>query len=174
VLDELFLGGKPAQVRGVFADPICVMVSCLSLCSQESGQTGIITTVAGSNWAFPSDVSVAVNVPLGNVSGVAVDSQGNIYVADSNNQRIFMVRPNGSIQIVAGNGTAGFSGDGGPATSASLYSPSGVAVDASGDPSSRTPGTTESGRYQPTAPLRPSRAAVTPASATAGRRRRRR
>jgi uncharacterized protein (TIGR03437 family) len=113
---------------------IRILVSCLGFCLQASGQTGTITTVAGGTpFTFPTNVTVALNAPLGNVTGVAVDSKGNIYVADIGNQRVFQVSPAGGIQVVAGNGTAGFSGDGGLATSAELYSPEGVAVDASGN-----------------------------------------
>jgi uncharacterized protein (TIGR03437 family) len=65
-------------------------------------------------------------------SGVAVDSAGNLYIADYFNQRIRKVS-NGVITTVAGNGTWGFSGDNGPATSAQLYNPNGLAVDSSGN-----------------------------------------
>ena len=91
------------------------------------------STVAGSNWVFPANVTVALNAPLGQVSGVTVDSHGNVYLADLGNARIFAVSPTGGIRIVAGNGTPGFSGDGGPATAASLSSPYGMAVDALGN-----------------------------------------
>ena len=111
---------------------IPVLLSYLGFCSQANGQ-GIITTVAGSNWVFPANVTVALNAPLGQVSGVTVDSHGNVYLADLGNARIFAVSPTGGIRIVAGNGTPGFSGDGGPATAASLSSPYGMAVDALGN-----------------------------------------
>ena len=62
---------------------------------------------------------------------MAVDGAGNLYIADSYNIR--KVTPNGIITTVAGDGTAGYSGDNGPATSAQLYWPSGVAVDAAGN-----------------------------------------
>ena len=60
---------------------------------------------------------------------MAVDSAGNIYIADYGNNRIRKVTAAGIISTVAGNGTGGFCGDGGPATWAELNSPSGVAVD---------------------------------------------
>jgi uncharacterized protein (TIGR03437 family) len=63
---------------------------------------------------------------------MAVDSAGNLYIADANNNRICKVS-NGVITTVAGNGTAGYSGDGGPATSAELNSPRGIAVDSAGN-----------------------------------------
>ena len=116
---------------------VCVLVSCLSLCSQASGQNGIITTVAGSNWVFPSDVTIALNAPLGRMVSVAVDAQGNLYAADASNNIVVRVTPAGALSVVAGNGSAGFSGDGGPATSASLTLSSGdqagVAVDSAGN-----------------------------------------
>jgi uncharacterized protein (TIGR03437 family) len=111
---------------------IWALLSYLGFCAPASGQ-GIITTVAGSNWVFPPNVTMALNAPLGQVSGVTVDSHGNVYLADSGNAQIFAVSPNGGIRIVAGNGTPGFSGDGGPATAASLSSPYSMALDASGN-----------------------------------------
>src|SRR5262249_32598854 len=63
--------------------------------------------------------------------GIAVDAAGNLYIADAGNYRIRKVT-NGTITTVAGNGTAGFSGDNGPATDAELYYPTGVAVDLAG------------------------------------------
>jgi uncharacterized protein YjiK len=65
-------------------------------------------------------------------AGIALDSAGNLYIADDYNYCIRKVA-NGVITTVAGNGTQGFSGDGGPATSAQLFQPFGVAVDATGN-----------------------------------------
>ena len=65
--------------------------------------------------------------------GVAVDGSGNLYIADYDNDRVRKVDASGTITTVAGTGTAGFSGDGGPATSAQLNAPYGVAVDGSGN-----------------------------------------
>ena len=70
-----------------------------------------------------------LNVPY----GVAVDATGNIYIADSNNGRVRKVSPGGIITTVAGNGTLGYSGDNGVATSAELRDPQGVAVDGFGN-----------------------------------------
>ena len=85
---------------------------------------GTITTVAGngSAAAFSGDGGPAISASLGAPNGVAVDSAGNLYIADTYNDRIRKVS-NGTITTVAGNGNYGFSGDGGPATSASLDSP---------------------------------------------------
>lgn len=64
---------------------------------------------------------------------VNVDADDNIYIADSNNYRVRKVLKNGFIMAVAGTGTTGFSGDGGPATSAQISSPEGIAVSPAGD-----------------------------------------
>ena len=95
---------------------------------------GVITTVAGSGTpgGFSGDGGPATSAQLNNPNGVAVDSAGNLYISDYNNKRIRKVA-NGVITTVAGNGTAGFSGDGGPATSAQLSCSCGVAVDSAGN-----------------------------------------
>ena len=97
---------------------------------------GIITTVAGNYSTGEShggDGGAATNASLYNPCGVAVDAAGNLFIADTFNGRIRKVDTNGIITTVAGNGTNGYSGDGGAATNASLYNPDGVAVDATGN-----------------------------------------
>jgi trimeric autotransporter adhesin len=97
--------------------------------------TGIITTVAGNGTrGYSGDGSLATSATLTNPYGVAVDASGNIYIADTYNGRIRLVtKTTGIITTVAGNGTRGYSGDGGLATSSTLTNPYGVAVDASGN-----------------------------------------
>jgi uncharacterized protein (TIGR03437 family) len=96
--------------------------------------TGVLTVVAGNGiQAFSGDGGPATSASLEEAEEVAVDTAGNLFIADTNNNRIRKVNPGGIITTVAGNGTAGFSGDGGPATSASLNSPQGIAVDATGN-----------------------------------------
>jgi hypothetical protein len=107
----------------------------------EVGTNGIITTVAGDGGfragagvgGYSGDGGPATNAELSDPSGVAVDASGNLFIADYHNQRIRKVGTNGIITTVAGNGIGGYSGDGGPATNAELTTPSGVAVDASGN-----------------------------------------
>ena len=93
--------------------------------------TGVITTVAGNGTAgYSGDGSSATSAELNYPWGVALDSSGNIYIADTSNSRIRKVNVStGVITTVAGDGTAGFSGDGGSATSAELYFPFGLATD---------------------------------------------
>ncbi len=96
--------------------------------------SGIISTVAGNGTdGFSGDGGPATQAQLGSPSGVAVDGAGNIYIADTQNLRIRKVNTSGIITTIAGNGTAGFSGDLGPATSASLSYPQGVYADNSGN-----------------------------------------
>ena len=94
--------------------------------------TGTITTIAGGG-GFGEDGGPATQVRLNLPYGVAVDGTGNLYIADTNSDRIRKVDSTGTITTIAGTGEQGFSGDGGPATQASLNSPFGVAVDGAGN-----------------------------------------
>ncbi len=76
---------------------------------------------------------IAAQAQLAGPSGLALDSGRNLYIADTRNHRVLRVTPNGVIATVAGTGTPGFSGDGGPAAAAQISSPNGVAVDAAGN-----------------------------------------
>jgi trimeric autotransporter adhesin len=95
--------------------------------------TGIITTVAGDGTSgHKGDGGLATSASLYYTKGVAVDASGNIYIVDSFYVRM-VTKSTGIITTLAGDGTEGFKGDGGQATSASLFSPVGIAVDASGN-----------------------------------------
>jgi hypothetical protein len=106
---------------------------------------GDIYTVAGSGtFGFSGDGGPATAAELGSPGQTAVDGAGNLVIADSGNNRVRVVAAGagtfygqamtpGDIYTVAGSGTFGFSGDGGPALSAGLSRPQGVAVDAAGD-----------------------------------------
>jgi RHS repeat-associated protein len=103
---------------------------------EVNAATGIVTTVAGNGTAgYSGDGGLATSAEIRpNQSGIAVDSSGNLFIADFFNQRIREVSAStGIITTVAGNGTAGYSGDGGLATSAELHWPQGVALDSAGD-----------------------------------------
>ncbi|MBC7552407.1 MAG: T9SS type A sorting domain-containing protein, partial [Taibaiella sp.] len=95
---------------------------------------GIITTVAGDFSAgFSGDGGPASTARLYNPTGIATDRSGNIYICDLGNNRVRKVSAAGIITTIAGNGTAGYSGDGGAATAAKLSSPNDVVVDNSGN-----------------------------------------
>jgi uncharacterized protein (TIGR03437 family) len=94
---------------------------------------GGITTVAGTGVpAFSGDEGAATAASLSGPRGVAVDDNGNIFIADTGNNRIRLITLDGVIHTIAGENAAGFAGDGGPATSAQLFSPGGLFLDVSG------------------------------------------
>lgn len=91
--------------------------------------TGIITTVAGSQMAgFSGDGGAATQARMTNPWGIATDNRGNLYFTDMDNNRIRMIDPAGIIHTLVGNGSNGFSGDGGPPLAAALNAPYGVAI----------------------------------------------
>jgi sugar lactone lactonase YvrE len=96
--------------------------------------TGIVTTVAGTGTAgYSGDGGPAVAARLNSPQRLAIDSVGNIFIADSGNNVVRRVdAATGTITTVAGTGAGGFRGDGGPATSALLRKPRGVALDGDG------------------------------------------
>jgi sugar lactone lactonase YvrE len=92
--------------------------------------SGRITTVAGNGQqGFSGDGGRATRAKLKAPSGLALDAAGNLYIADSGNNRVRKVNRSGKINTVAGNGKGGFSGDGGKATKAKLNYPIGLALD---------------------------------------------
>ncbi|SPE41124.1 NHL repeat containing protein (fragment) [Candidatus Sulfopaludibacter sp. SbA3] len=94
---------------------------------------GTISTYAGNGTGgFAGEGVPATSASVHSPYGLAVDAAGNLYIADSQNNRIRKVSTGGIITTVAGTGVGGFSGDGGPATSAQIDRPFGVAVDLSG------------------------------------------
>jgi uncharacterized protein (TIGR03437 family) len=94
---------------------------------------GTITTIAGGGNSGFGDGGSAMSAQVNNPWDVTVDAGGNIFIADSNNLRVRKVTPDGIITTIAGNGSADFFGDGGPATSAQLRVPDAVAVDVAGN-----------------------------------------
>ena len=96
--------------------------------------SGVISTVAGTGTSgFSGDGGAAVNAQLASPYGLAVDSGGNLYIADNSNVRIRRVDTSGTITTVAGSGVCCYAGDGGAAADAQLGYPDGVAVDAAGN-----------------------------------------
>ena len=102
-------------------------------CVRKIDTNGIISTVAGNGMVgFSGDGGMATNAELNYISFVALDGIGNLFIVDQGNNRIRKVDSKGIITTVAGNGAAGFSGDGGVATNAELNAPWGLSLDASG------------------------------------------
>jgi len=96
--------------------------------------TGRITTIAGqTNRGFRGDGVPALQAELDYPRGLVLDGAGNLYFADAYNHRVRKITPAGIITTVAGTGTAGYNGDGLPATSARLYQPMDLALDAQGN-----------------------------------------
>jgi trimeric autotransporter adhesin len=95
---------------------------------------GIITTFAGTGTAgFSGDGGPATQATLNFPQGIAFDSKGDLIIADRVNNRLRMVSPDGNISTIAGDGTPGSTGNGGPATAAGLNQPDVVATDSAGD-----------------------------------------
>jgi len=116
---------------------LAVAISCsdkssVSEPSAPSSSQSVITTVAGSRSSFSGDTGPADQANLNGPDAIVLDARGNLYIADALNQRIRKVDAMGIITTLAGNGTAGFSGDGGPAGASQLSNPWGIAVDKTG------------------------------------------
>jgi uncharacterized protein (TIGR03437 family) len=109
---------------------VCLGLVCLSA---AHGQQYTIQTLTGNGSAgFVGDGGDPAAAQLSSPQSVALDSKGNLYIADTGNQRIRMISASGgSITTIAGTGTLGYSGDKGAATSATFSSPSGLAFDSS-------------------------------------------
>ena len=103
---------------------------------EVAAATGDISTIAGDGTGAPGfsgDGALAIHAKLDAPYGIALDYAGNLYIADSGNNRVRVVNTSGNIATYAGNGTPAYLGDGGAATSAELYSPLGVACDPAGN-----------------------------------------
>ena len=98
-------------------------------CIRKISGAGIISTIAGTTTAgFANDGQPATLAELNQPQGVAADSAGNIFIADYGNQRVRRIDTNGVMATLGGDGISGYSGDGGPAYRAELYSPTGVTI----------------------------------------------
>jgi uncharacterized protein (TIGR03437 family) len=128
--------GGPATAAGIFAPAGIAVDSSGNIYVSEGFARvrkfkvgGTIATFAGSNQSgFSGDGGPAAQARLFFPAGLAFDAAGRLYIADSYNEAVRRVNLDGTIATIAGNGVGAFTGDGGPATSASLSRPTGVAV----------------------------------------------
>ena len=106
-----------------------------SVIRKVDARSGMISTVAGTGTAgFAGDQGPAIAAQLNSPRGVTVDTQGNLFIADTGNQRVReLAARNGIITTIAGNGSKGYSGDGGPSARAQLNKPYAIAIDAAGN-----------------------------------------
>ncbi|MES2776068.1 MAG: hypothetical protein V4722_17965 [Bacteroidota bacterium] len=101
---------------------------------RKIGTDGIIITVGGNGGSgFSGDGGPAISAQISTPNGLVADNRGNIFVSDRDNQRVRKIASNGIISTIAGNGTAGFSGDGANAVLASLVYPADLALDTAGN-----------------------------------------
>lgn len=147
-------GGAATRVGVGLSDPVAIAMDAAgnlyiadtnnNAVRKVTASTGIITTIAGqgpTSAGYSGDGGPAVFAHLSHPKGVTVDASGNVYIADTFNQRIRMVTPNGIISTVVGTGvltltsSAGTNnlGDGGLATAATLNYPAGLSIDSSGN-----------------------------------------
>src|SRR5258706_3907751 len=98
--------------------PHCVLLFALL----EGGLSAqnVVTTIAGLDPIFDGVGKPAVSVPIGYINGVATDGSGNVYFTDPLEHLVLRVAPDGTLSVIAGNGIAAYSGDGGPATAAAI------------------------------------------------------
>ena len=134
--------GGPASNAQLFGPADIVFAPDGSLLIADSGNDmirkvgldGVITTFAGNQeHGYHGDGGPATGTSLATPDALVMDSSGNLYIADSANARVRKVSPDGIITTVAGNGTTGSSGDGGPAQLAKINYPRGIAVDSAGN-----------------------------------------
>ena len=140
-LGESGVGGSALQVKLDFPDGVAtdmhgnVYIADSSNCRVlKVAPTGVVNIAAGNaSCGYSGDTAPAILASLDFPVGLAVDQSGNLYIADADNCAVRKVDANGIITTVAGTGVCGYSGDGGPATSARIYFPYGLALDAKGN-----------------------------------------
>ena len=140
--DESSGDGRPAALAGLASPGGLALDREGNLYISEAGGNrvrqvtpeGVIRTIAGPGSGLGDPFwGDALLAELHSPDGLAVDSNGSVYVADTANHLVRKVTPYGEMSVIAGTGVAGFSGDGGPASQAQLQFPGGVAVDESGN-----------------------------------------
>src|SRR5215468_4965423 len=104
-----------------------------SLLRAQLPSSSIATTFAGAAWRFSGSGGAATSAPISTPTQLSTDTQGNIIFADYGNHVVNRLNADGTLTILAGNGIDGFSGDNGPARSASLNRPSSAVMDSAGN-----------------------------------------
>jgi uncharacterized protein (TIGR03437 family) len=107
------------------------LLALASLGTSAAQSTYLVQTLAGSDDVL--DGGPALSALFAHIEGVATDAQGNVFIADADGHRIRRITPGGIVSTIAGTGHAGYSGDGGPAITAQLNTPYGVAADSNGN-----------------------------------------
>ncbi len=133
--------GGPATAAGLWGGTsLFVAGGNLYLCDvnthriRKVNSSRIISTIAGTGTSsYSGDGGAATAAYLNNPRGVVVDASGNVYISDQNNSRVRKIDTSGVITTLAGTGTSGHTGDGGPATAAQIEKPAGLAIDGNGD-----------------------------------------
>src|ERR1035441_5907834 len=115
---------RPAHLLGVATALLGFVISAAA--------DNVVTIAGNGSDGFSGDGGNALAAQMGAIWGLAVDAQGNVYFADTWNQRVRKVAAGGTISTIAGSGATADSGDGGPALSAALFWPAGLALDTSG------------------------------------------
>jgi hypothetical protein len=108
---------------------VCFFISQLNLICLA--QDGIITNYAGPG--LPLNGAMAITQGIEGASQVALDGVGGFYIASAFLSRVYRVSTDGKLHLIAGSATAGYGGDGGPATSAQILYPTGIVVDSAGN-----------------------------------------
>lgn len=134
-------GGSATSAQLNYPPSICVDASGNIYISDQANNrirkvntSGIISTIAGTGVAgFSGDGGLATSAQINYPYGITVDASGNIFFADFSNARVRKINTSGIITTIAGTGVTGNSGDGGPATSAQIWAPTGITVDALGN-----------------------------------------
>src|ERR1035441_2205153 len=119
------IGLRPVHLLGVATALLGFVISAAA--------DNMVTIAGSGSDGFSGDGGNALAAQMGAIWGLAVDAQGNVYFADTWNQRVRMVAAGGTISTIAGSGSSGDSGDGGPALSADLLWPAGLALDTAGN-----------------------------------------
>jgi sugar lactone lactonase YvrE len=130
--------GNPEQLALYGSGNLYIAEQGACVIAKVNLSTGIISTVAG-NGTFGSggtvlgDGGLATQAQFSGPEGVVVDSSGDIFISDSNNQRVRMVSASSGIIVTVVGTTVGYSGDGGPSNRAQLHNPEGLSIDPSGN-----------------------------------------